>query len=129
MENLKELEKLLDLIDVLVSDGVLEGVTLNKNGDNIVISITHHDEFDDSEVKTLVEEYKNNIDDLDDCLFVNALEDMDLDKKRFDELLNQDTFTEDEAEEVKDMINQSSEVIKEHIKDKIQELSEMFDRF
>ena len=51
------------------------------------------------------------------------------DVQRFDELLNQDTFTEEEAAEVSEMIDQSSQIICDHLEDKINELVEIYNRF
>ena len=51
------------------------------------------------------------------------------DVQRFDELLNQDTFTEEEAAEVSEMIGQSSQIICDHLEDKINELVDVYNRF
>ena len=136
IDNFKEFKELLDLFykmhsGVIDEDLEIDGtkISLHKDGKDLSIHITSdNEEFDDTGIKEIVDEYKTNIDKLDDCLFVSALEDMDLDAKRFDELLNKDSFTEEEADEVEEMINHSVEVIKKHIADKMDELVDVYNR-
>ena len=146
MENLQEVKELFDLINIfnmVIPDGSEESlevngmkVTLNKKDGVINISVTSDnedtvEEFDDSCVKEIIKEYKERIEELDDCLFVEVTEEMGqyFNMKRFDELLNQDTFTEEEATEVSEMIDQSSQIICDHLEDKINELVEIYNRF
>lgn len=145
MENLNELEALLNLVHSFVPDGYEEKlevngstITLNKNGNKVNVIIASNNEepestkaFDDSEVKSLIAAYKKSIEGLDDCLFLNTLEDMrnTIDVKRFDELLNKESFTEEEANEVTHMINISTAIINDHLESKIQELLKTFIRF
>lgn len=146
MENLQEIKALFDLINIFnvaIPDGAEESlevngtkIALNKKDGVINISVTSDNEdavkgFDDSCIKEIIKEYKESIEQLDDCLFVDAAEEMSqyFDVKRFDELLNQDTFTEEEAAEVSEMIDQSSQIISNHLEDKINELVEIYNKF
>ena len=146
MENLQEVKELFDLINIFniaIPDGAEESlevngtkIILNKKDGVISISVTSDNEdavegFDDSYIKEIIKEYKERIEELDDCLFVEAAEEMGqhFDVKRFDELLNQDTFTEEEAAEVSEMIDQSSQIICDHLEDKINELVDVYNRF
>lgn len=146
MENLQEVKELFDLINIFnvaIPDGAEESlevngtkIALNKKDGVINISVTSGNEdavegFDDSCIKEIIKEYKERIEELDDCLFVEAAEEMGqyFDVQRFDELLNQDTFTEEEAAEVSEMINQSSQIICDHLEDKINELVDVYNRF
>lgn len=146
MENLQEVKALFDLINIFnvaIPDGAEESlevngtkIALNKKDGVINISVTSDNEdavkgFDDSCIKEIIKEYKESIEQLDDCLFVDAAEEMSqyFDVKRFDELLNQDTFTEEEAAEVSEMIDQSSQIISNHLEDKINELVEIYNKF
>lgn len=146
MENLQEVKALFDLINIFnvaIPNGVEETlevngtkVFLNKKDGVINISVTSDNEdtvekFDDSCIKDIIKEYKGRIEELDDCLFVDATEEMSkyFDVKRFDELLNQDTFTEEEAAKVSEMIDQSSQIICDHLEDKINELVNIYNRF
>lgn len=146
MENLQEVKALFDLINmfnITIPDGAEESlevngtkIALNKKDGVINISVTSDNEdaiegFDDSCIKEIIKEYKERIKELDDCLFVEAAEEMGqyFDVQRFDELLNQDTFTEEEAAEVSKMINHSTEIICNHLEDKINELVNIYNRF
>lgn len=143
MENLQEVKALFDLINmfnITIPDGAKESlevngtkIALNKKDGVINISVTsdNEDAFDDSCIKEIIKEYKERIEELDDCLFVEAAEEMGqyFDVQRFDELLNQDTFTEEEADEVSKMINHSTEIICNHLEDKINELVNIYNRF
>ena len=51
-----------------------------------------------------------------------------VDVKTFDELLEQDSYTEDEAEIVSQMMNITKTVIYEHIVQKIQDLKEILEQ-
>lgn len=146
MENLQEVKELFDLINIFniaIPDGAEESlevngtkIALNKKDGVISISVTSDNKdavegFDDSCIKEIIKEYKERIEELDDCLFVEAAEEMGqyFDVQRFDELLNQDTFTEEEAAEVSEMIDQSSQIICDHLEDKINELVDVYNRF
>lgn len=146
MENLKEVKELFDLINIFnvaIPDGAEESlevngtkITLNKKDGVINISITSNnedavEEFDDSCIKEIIKEYKERLNELNDDLFIEVVEAMEssLDVQRFDELLNQDTFTEEEAAEVNEMIDQSSQIICDHLEDKINELVNIYNRF
>ena len=86
--------------------------------------------FDDSKIKEEVKNYKDIVENLDDCLFLEIVEDMSekVDVKTFDELLEQDSYTEDEAEIVSQMMNITKTVIYEHIVQKIQDLKEILEQ-
>lgn len=146
MENLQEVKELFDLINIFniaIPDGAEESlevngtkITLNKKDGVINISVTSDngdavEGFDDSCIKEIIKGYKERIEELDDCLFVEAAEEMGqyFDVQRFDELLNQGTFTEEEAAEVSEMIDQSSQIICDHLEDKINELVDVYNRF
>lgn len=87
--------------------------------------------FDDTQIKELVSNYKRNIGKLDDCLFLGVLDEIKdhLDIKTFDELINQDSYSEEDAEIVKSMINFTNLVAHEHIVNKMQDLEELLNEF
>lgn len=87
--------------------------------------------FDDTQIKELVLNYKKNIARLDDCLFLEILEEIKdhLDMKTFDELINQSSYSEKDAEIVKSMIDFTNLVAHEHIVNKIQDLEELLNEF
>ena len=143
IEELKSLFKAFDMIQTLVpEDGkCLEknGTVINvtKDGNTLKITIVSKEEdeeeekFDDTAIKEAIQEYKDKLNDLDDCLFVSATEDFgkEFEVKRFDELLNKETLTADEAMEVTKMIDRSLDIISDHLRKKIEELVSIYNRF
>lgn len=87
--------------------------------------------FDDSKTLALVNEYKKNIELVDDCVFVEMLDEIKgiIDLKQLDELLNQESYTEEESELVVGVINYMNTIIHEKIQNKIQDLEELLERF
>lgn len=73
--------------------------------------------FDDSRIKSIIKNYKENIDLLDDCVFVDSIESLSemIDIKQMDELLNQKTFTQAEANLVDDLIKLANKSIREKL--------------
>lgn len=114
---MKTIEDLFTLLD-------LEDLTL-KIGD-YTIQIDSR-----SELKERISQYKKNIEQLEDDLFLEATEDISkvLNIKEFNELLDLDSFTKEEAEKVEDMINCSSEIISNKLLDKINKLVEIYNKF
>ena len=112
---------------------------MTKDGNTLKINIVSKEEeedeeeekFDDTEIKEAIQEYKDKLNDLDDCLFVSATEDFgkEFEVKRFDELLNKETLTVDEAMEVTKMIDRSLDIISDHLRKKIEELVSIYNRF
>ncbi len=132
-----ELENLFQLFGNLIPDKMDETYEVNGNklhivrdGDNISVSVeTAEEEFDDSEVKEFVKEFKENIKELDDQVFVECVESTDLNLNRFNELLKLEDFTEDEAEEVLEMIDSFTELIIHNLTHKINKLVELSKKF
>lgn len=96
------------------------------NGKEIVFE----EEFDDSKIKDQVKKYKDIYDSIDDCLFMEIIDDIseDIDLKTFNELLDQESYTENEAQVVEQMINYSNNIIKNHVDHKIQNLTDLLNR-
>lgn len=106
----------------------------NVNGEESLLingkEITEKELFDDSDIKNEVKNYKDVVNKLDDCLFIEILEDSKqyVDLKTFDELLEQDSYTKEEADVVKQMINLFYTLIQEHISNKIIDLEEILEQ-
>lgn len=83
-------------------------------------------------IKVAIANYKKNIDLLDDCIFIEVLDELaeyKVDIKKFDELLNKEDLTESEQIYVSYMIDFNYSLIREHIINKIQQLKELLDNF
>lgn len=135
---MNDLEKLIELMGNLIPEGTNEEIdtdeykiSLVKDGDNIKIQIVEKEEaFDDSEIKEVVSEFKEAIEELDDDLFVEIAEDFStkLDNKEFNDLLNLESYTEEQAAKVSEMIEIATTIIRSHIQNKIQNLFEIYDK-
>ena len=81
--------------------------------------------------KEIVEEYKEGIKALDDDLFVEIVDELKskLDLTRFNELLDLESFDEDQAQEVEKMIDISTDIICLHLQHKIQGMVELYEKF
>ena len=137
-----QIENLANLIQVLndiIPEGIEEKLEANgiqvslikKDGD-IKINVTSEEKpLNDSEVKEYVSEFRNNIEALNDSLFVKVTEEFGkhFDTKEFDNLLKLDRYTKQEAEKVTEMISEFSNIVCEHLQCEIEKLVELYERF
>lgn len=127
-----DLEKLFNLI---CSSPNIKIVYTNINGEEKLLvndeEVVNEEPYDDSEIKKMIAEYKENVDLLDDCLFLEIFEELgeDMCLKELDALLRQDSYTEEEADLVKGKIKYIYTCIKEHLYNKIDSLYELASRF
>lgn len=86
--------------------------------------------YNDTAIKEYISNYKDNIQLLDDCTFVEVIEQVEnvIDIQALDELLSQESFTQDEAELIYEQLNFINTVIHEKLVNKIQDLQELIDR-
>lgn len=86
----------------------------------------------ESNIKEKIANYKRNLDLLDDCIFVDVLDELptyNIDLKQFDELLNKEELTEAEEIYVSYLIDFTNSLIRQHIANKIEDLNELIDNF
>ena len=86
----------------------------------------------ESNIKEKIANYKRNLDLLDDCIFVNVLDELasyHVNLKQFDELLNKEELTESEEIYVAYLIDFANSLIRQHIVNKIKDLNELLDKF
>ena len=84
------------------------------------------------DIKEKIANYKRNLDLLDDCIFVDVLDELptyNIDIKQFDELLNKEELTESEETYVSYLIDFTNSLILQHITNKIEDLNELIDNF
>lgn len=95
----------------------------NVNGEEklIVNGQEIRPKFDDSEVKQMVVKYKTILDRIDDCVFLEVLEEIgeDINLNEFDALLQQDNYTSEESDKLLDMIHFAQNTIAECVSSKI----------
>lgn len=101
--------------------------SLRINGEEIIDT---PDEFDDTTIKEYIARFKDNIQLLDDCTFVEVIDEVEhiIDIQSLDELISQESFTEDEAELVYGQLNFINTVIHEKLANKVQDMIELLDR-
>lgn len=89
------------------------------------------EQYDDSEIKKRVVAFKQALTTLKDDLFVLVVDKLSeiVDVKRFNDLLDQESFTEEEADNVDDMIDTANDLIEDLFDKEIQELESLKEIF
>lgn len=134
------LEKLFNLIFDNLNDINIQYSNINGeeklliNGEEIKSeseSEDHTVKFDDTDILKEVDNFKNNVNGLDDELFIKLIEQLNgmMDVNEFDKLLNQESFIENEAECVHCLIEQTNTVIIDIISNEIERFEELRERF
>lgn len=131
-----DLEKLFKLLfntpeNIRIEYSNIDGKeSLKINGEDFTDTPKEEEVYDDTSIKEYISKYKDNIQALDDCTFVEVIEEVEdiIDIKTLDSLLNQDSFTKDDAELIHGQIQIINTVIHEKLVNKIQDLQELLDR-
>lgn len=139
LENCVDVLNLLSELNQTIPEGAskeveIDGIKLSFKKENDVIKIKikkEEKDFDDSEIKDIIKEYKKNIESLDDDLFLEIVEELTtkIDLNKFNELLDLETFTEEKASKIAEMIDISVDIIASHLSHKIQRMVELYDSF
>lgn len=125
-----DLEKLLQLVLNCPDNFKLEYSNINGqeslklNGEELI-------KKDNSKVKEYISKYKEDIELLDDCLFLDVIEELSetIDIQALNELLDQDSFTKEEEELVYGQIAFIKAAFHEKIQNKIEDLEELLEKF
>lgn len=96
--------------------------TLKINGEEIKNE-------EESKIQSLIKEYKENIELLDDCTFVEVLDETPFDLKHFDTLLNKKSLTKEESKYVEEAIKHMNNSIHNKLEEKIKDLTELIKKF
>lgn len=96
--------------------------TLKINGEEIKNE-------EESKIQSLIKEYKENIELLDDCTFVEVLDETPFDLKHFDTLLNKKSLTKEESAYVEEAIKHMNNSIHNKLEEKIKDLTELIKKF
>lgn len=101
--------------------------SLRINGEEVIDT---PDEYDDTSIKEYIARFKDNIQSLDDCTFVEVIDEIEhtIDIQSLDELISQESFTEDEAELIYGQLNFINTVIHDKLTNKVQNIIELLDR-
>ncbi len=137
---------LLEILRLLIPEGTNQGcsdgnksISVKNEDGKITIECSYEEEsednsdnqYDDSDIKEIVAEFKTSLEYLDDSIFLESLEKIKraVDVKRFDELLNLEKYSEAEAAEVACFIDYFTQVISTTLQDKIRELLDLSEKF
>lgn len=118
---------------------ILEGIK-QEFGDNSRIEVSEENgclslklvKTLDNNIKNKIANYKRNLDLLDDCIFIDVLDELatyNINLKQFDDLLNKEVLTESEETYVSYLIDFTNSLIRQHILNKITDLTELIDSF
>lgn len=143
MDKIINFNELTNILSLCIPDGTVETFEsddlkchLEKDNGHLKIEIEANipecdGEFDDSDTKEIVKDYKDNIKALDDTIFVEVVEELKskLDLNKFNKLLDLEKFDENQAQEVEEMIDISTDVICLHLQHKIQDMVELYEKF
>ncbi len=139
IEQFNELTNIINMFSDAIPDNIEEKLELgdlkifiSKRDGKVEFNVeSKKEEFDDSEIKETAKDFRESLKELDDQTFMEVVEEIkdNVDMKRFDELLNLESYNEESANEVMDLMNQVSEVICNKLQDKIQELVNLYDKF
>lgn len=119
-------EKLFDLI--LANPDNISITYSNINGkETLKVNGKEVNEFDDSQIKKDIAHYKEIIDKLDSCIFVEVLERVGehIDLKELDTLLEKEHFTEEEADKITEELNTIKGAFICELHNKIEEYKEL----
>ncbi len=125
--------------DAKLFQDILEGIK-QEFGDNSRIEVSEENgclsfklvKTLDTNIKDKIANYKRNLDLLDDCIFVDVLDELstyNVNLKQFDDLLNKEKLTESEETYVSYLIDFTNSLIRQHILNKITDLNELIDNF
>ena len=129
------IEKLIDLIFENPNDIYIEYSNINGekklliNGEEVKEELTP--EFDDTQIKMEINDFKEALKKLDDNLFITFCEALNnvMNVNKFNKLLDLESFNEEDTEYVKGMMDQSKTILIELIDSRLNylyDLKEMY---
>ena len=129
------IEKLIELIFENPNDIYIEYSNINGekklliNGEEVKEELTP--EFDDTQIKMEINDFKEALKKLDDNLFITFCEALNnvMNVNKFNKLLDLESFNEEDAEYVKGMMEQSKTILIELIDSRLNylyDLKEMY---
>ena len=136
MNDLFQLNTMANLLEALIPEGTnkkveIDGIEYSINKKDNKVSISAVEKFDDTAIKEYVSQFKENIKELDDCLFVKVTEEFkkSFNTKEFDKLLNLNKYSQEDANKVVAMMSEFSDIVCEYLQSKIKKLVELYEKF
>lgn len=98
------------------------------NGEEVT---TKEETFDNTEIKNIIKTYEDNLEMLDDCLFLEIVEELGecMDLNSFNKSLEKESLTKEEAQNIKETIESVNGFIKEKLIEKAENIKELIERF
>lgn len=122
---LNKIVKLVNQKDVCIKYSNINGKeSLFINGDEVI-----ENQFDDSEIKSRLAEFKTYWDKLDDCTITSVLNKLSdkVDVVTLDEFFEKDSYDEEEAILLEEYLEMVVTLVKEELYTKISELQNIID--
>ena len=140
LENIIEVSNLLHELSLKIPEGSEQTFDVNgmkftlKKEEGVIKLISEENDsndFDDSDIKEIIKEYKENIDSLDDDVFLEVVEELGkvIDLNYFNELLDAKEFDKKSASDVKEYIEISADIIASKLQSKIYDLVTLYEKF
>lgn len=140
LENIIEVSNLLHELSLKIPEGEEQTFDVNgmkftlKKEEGVIKLISEEnssDDFDNSDIKEIIKEYKENIDSLDDDVFLEVVEELGkvIDLNYFNELLDTKEFDKKSASDVKEYIEISADIIASKLQSKIYDLVTLYEKF
>ena len=140
LENIIEVSNLLHELSLKIPEGEEQTFDVNgmkftlKKEEGVIKLISEENDsndFDDSDIKEIIKEYKENIDSLDDDVFLEVVEELGkvIDLNYFNELLDAKEFDKKSASDVKEYIEISADIIASKLQSKIHDLVTLYEKF
>lgn len=140
LENIIEVSNLLHELSLKIPEGEEQTFDVNgmkftlKKEEGVIKLISEEnssDDFDNSDIKEIIKEYKENIDSLDDDVFLEVVKELGkvIDLNYFNELLDAKEFDKKSASDVKEYIEISADIIASKLQSKIYDLVTLYEKF
>ena len=140
LKNIIEVSNLLNELSLKIPEGEEQTFDVNgmkftlKKEEGVIKLISEENDsndFDDSDIKEIIKEYKENIDSLDDDVFLEVVEELEkvIDLNYFNELLDAKEFDKKSASDVKEYIEISADIIASKLQNKIYNLMTLYEKF
>lgn len=132
-----ELNELIKILDTLIPDKpnnvfYQNGYRISVRKDNQTTSIEIEKVEPTVDVLEIINTYKEGINELDDCLFMDLIEELrakGINLANLDRLIEMESYSKEDARVLVNLIDITSPIIKSLIANKISQLNKISDKF
>lgn len=134
---MKQLDEFIAILDTLIPEELHDtfeqhGYKISVNKDDHTLSISMEKIGPDEDSMKLIKNYKEGINELDDCLFMDLIEGLrarGINLANLDRLIEMESYSKDDARVLVNLIEITSPIIKSLIANKISQLNKISDKF